>query len=48
MKRVVLDLRTNVKVIAATGAENLTVKQISVMFNGVKPQVCDIIKVSHK
>jgi hypothetical protein len=40
MKRVVLDLRTIVKVVAATGDENLTVKQILAKFNAVKIQVC--------
>lgn len=48
MKRVVLNLRTIVKVIAATGEENLTVKHILAKFNVGKTQVCDILKVSHK
>jgi hypothetical protein len=47
MKRVVLNLRMIVKVIA-TGEENLTVKQILAKFNAGKTQVCDMLRVSHK
>jgi len=35
-------------VIAATGEQNLTVKQILAKFNAGKTQVCDILKVSDK
>lgn len=34
--------------IAATGEQNLTVKQILAKFNAGKTQVCDILKVSDK
>jgi hypothetical protein len=48
MKRVVLDLSMIVKVLEATGEENLTVKQILAKFNAGKTQVYEILKVSYK